>query len=509
MITVQLAFAAALVAALAVTPKVRAVGRRFGLTDQPSERKLHQRAVPRIGGVALFIAFLFPFFLLFLLRDHSEAAKLIFADQRMPCIFLGAALMFLLGLLDDIRGGLSFKIKFAGQLLAAGLLYACGIKINLITNPLGGSIELGLLSLPATAFWFVLVINAINLIDGLDGLAAGICLFASLSMLLVCAAGGQVAQAVAFAALAGASAGFLRYNFNPASIFMGDSGSYFLGCCLAALSISGTMKGQVATVLLMPVIALGVPLIDALWAPVRRFAAGQQLFQPDMRHIHHRIVELGFTQRKAVLLIYAMTIALGICAVILVHSQNETSALILFFMGAGGIAAARALRLSGLITVRKVSSWAWSLGSEMDFSLEGRFFRSQQFEIAQAASVEQLWEEVAKTLESLEFDRAEFNCLIGPSGERCFQWERGGMDVQRERMLRVELPLHDCGPDGTCRLLGSLLLLKDMGREPVGGNIFKRIGMLRKTMISSLANLHGSADGERGRTASHGHGAWY
>jgi UDP-GlcNAc:undecaprenyl-phosphate GlcNAc-1-phosphate transferase len=502
MITVQLAFAAALIAALAVTPKVRAVGERFHLTDQPSERKLHQRAVPRIGGAALIAAFLFPFLLLFLLRERSEAAKLVFADRRMPCIFLGAALMFLLGLLDDIRGGLSFRIKFAGQLLAAALLYFCGIRIDLITNPFGGSLELGLLSLPATLFWFVLVINAINLIDGLDGLAAGVCLFASLSMLLVCAAGGHVAPAVAFAALAGAAAGFLRYNFNPASIFMGDSGSYFLGCCLAALSISGTMKGQVATALLMPVIALGVPLIDALWAPVRRFAAGQRLFQPDMRHIHHRLVQLGCTQRKAVLLIYAMTIVLGSCAVILVHSQNETSALILFFMGAAVVAAARLLRLSGLITVRKVSSWARSIGSEMDFSLEGRLFLSRQFEIAQAASVEQLWEEVASTLESLDFDRAEFTFQARPSEECCFQWERGGTAVQRELMLRVELPLHDCGPDGGCRRLGSLLLLKDMSREPSDGNLFKRIGMLRKNMVSALAKIQHSAGGRQKRTLS-------
>lgn len=503
MLTVQLAFVTAFIAALAVTPKVRAVGERLNLTDQPSERKMHQRAMPRIGGAALLLAFLFPFLLLFLLRSYSEAAKLVFADRRMPCILFGAVLMFLIGLLDDIRGGLSFKIKFAGQLLAAALLYSCGIKINLITNPFGGSLELGLLSLPVTAFWFVLVINAINLIDGLDGLAAGISLFASLSMLLVCAAGGHVAPAVAFAALAGAAAGFLRYNFNPASIFMGDSGSYFLGYCLAALSISGTMKGQVATALLMPVIALGVPLIDALWAPVRRFASGQRLFQPDMRHIHHRLVQLGFTQRKAVLLIYAMTIALGFCAVILVHSQNETSALILFFMGAGGVAAARSLRLSGIITVRKMSSWARSIGSELDFSLESRFFLSQQFEIAQAPSVEQLWEEVAKTLESLDVDRAEFTCAAWPSEACCFQWERGGTAVQRELMLRVELPLHDCGPDGVCRLLGSLLLLKDMGREPTNANIFKRIGILRKNMVSALTKIQQTSGGRQERTAAH------
>ena len=183
--------------------------------------------------------------------------------------------------------------------------YAGGIQIGVVYLPGVGELALGWLSLPLTVFWFLLILNALNLIDGLDGLAAGITLFVALTLLIVWSSPSNLIVALALAALAGASLGFLRYNFHPASIFLGDSGSYFLGYNLAALSILGSLKSEAAVAILIPIIALGVPVIDALWSPVRRFILGQRIFTPDRDHIHHRLLKLGYTHRRAVLMLYA------------------------------------------------------------------------------------------------------------------------------------------------------------------------------------------------------------
>ncbi|MCI5130787.1 MAG: undecaprenyl/decaprenyl-phosphate alpha-N-acetylglucosaminyl 1-phosphate transferase, partial [Candidatus Electrothrix sp. EH2] len=214
--------------ALAFTPLIRRFALHFALTDNPSARKMHSEKIPRVGGVALFSSFFLPFLLQLFFRQYDQQNS---ADHFF---FAGAVLIFLLGLWDDIQE-LNFSLKIFGQILIIVVVYSGGLRITAVTTPFGPDFSIGFLSLPLTVFWFLLVINAVNLIDGLDGLAAGICLFVSLSMLFVCTVNGQQTAALAFAALAGALVGFLRYNFHPASIFMGDSGSYFLGYCLAAL----------------------------------------------------------------------------------------------------------------------------------------------------------------------------------------------------------------------------------------------------------------------------------
>ena len=355
MVIVLFIFVTASLASLVLTPVIRHLALHFDLTDKPSARKIHSERIPRLGGVALFTSFFLPFLFLLLFSRYNSTAQTFFADSTHLCFATGALLIFLLGLLDDIRE-LYFLLKVIGQLLISVFVYYCGFKITVITTPFGTDIATGFFSLPLTIFWFLLVINAINLIDGLDGLAAGICLFVSLSMLFVCMVSGRITAALAFAALAGSLIGFLRYNFHPASIFMGDSGSYFLGYCLAALSIGGTIKGQVATALLIPIIALGVPLMDTLWAPVRRFINGQALFQPDNKHIHHRLVKLGLTHRRAVLTLYFLTVLLGISSMLLVHAQNESSALIIFVLGIGLIGLIHYLSDSKLLNIHNVAS---------------------------------------------------------------------------------------------------------------------------------------------------------
>ncbi|RWX52039.1 UDP-GlcNAc:undecaprenyl-phosphate GlcNAc-1-phosphate transferase [Candidatus Electrothrix marina] len=492
-------FVAACLVSLVLTPAVRQLALHFDLTDKPSARKMQSRNIPRIGGIALFCSFFLPFLFLLVFFRQSLAAQELFADSGILCFVTGAVLIFLLGLLDDIRD-LSFLFKIFGQLLIAIFVYSCGFQITTVTTPFGADFSIGFLSLPLTVFWFLLVINAINLIDGLDGLAAGICLFVSLSMLFVCIVNGRLTAAFAFAALAGALVGFLRYNFYPASIFMGDSGSYFLGYCLAALSIGGTIKGQVATAMLIPIIALGVPLMDTLWAPLRRFINGQSMFQPDNKHIHHRLVKLGFTHRRAVLTLYVLTVLLGISSMLLVHAQNDISALILFVLGFGLVGLLRYLSDSDLFNIHNIASWARDLTDETGISIQRRLFLQYQRRIVSASDPEILWEAVCVSLEMLKFDYAEFHFIEQQAAvargrsRRRFSWTAEGEDKvspdSRESFLRIELPIHNVLADKAgVRNFGTLLLMKDMRHAATEPYLLKRVEQLRRSMIACLEKL--------------------
>ncbi|MCI5141572.1 MAG: undecaprenyl/decaprenyl-phosphate alpha-N-acetylglucosaminyl 1-phosphate transferase [Candidatus Electrothrix sp. ATG1] len=503
MVTFLFFFLAACLTSFALTPAVRRLALRFDLTDTPSDRKVHSGKIPRIGGVALLGSFFLPFLLFFLyllvFRREILTEQYFVIGNNINSFVAGAVLIFLLGLWDDIRG-LNFSFKIIGQLLVAVLIYHCGIRITAVTTPFGPGFAIGVLGLPLTVFWFLLVINAINLIDGLDGLAAGICLFVSFSMLFVCIVNGRSTSALAFAALAGALIGFLRYNFYPASIFMGDCGSYFLGYCLAALSIEGAIKGQVATAMLIPVIALGVPLIDTLWAPLRRFINGQSMFRPDNKHIHHRLVKLGFTHQRAVLTLYVVTVLLGISSMLLVHAQNETSALILFVLGIGLIGVLRYLADSDLFNIRAVSSWARDLRDEAGISTQRRLFFQHQCRIASASDPEKLWEAVCGSLEALEFDYAEFHfieqqaAITTGRSRRRFSWaaeeKDRGVPAHQELLLRIELPIHNFFIDRRDVLnFGTLLLMKDMRHEATEPYLLKRVEQLRRSMVDALEKI--------------------
>ncbi len=497
MTTVLFTFIAALLCALAATPLVKKIALHYGLVDNPSGRKVHEKAVPRIGGIAIFLSFLFPFGLLFLARQQSEAAQLLYADTRITGFLAGAALIFLVGLVDDIKN-LSSLTKLIGQILAAFAAYSWGLQITVITVPFTDGLSLGFLALPATIFWFVLVMNAINLVDGLDGLAAGICLFVCLAMLFVCVVNNRIIEALAFASLAGTLIGFLRYNFNPASIFMGDSGSYFLGYCLAALSIAGFIKGQVATAMLIPIIALGVPLIDTLWTPLRRFVLGRKMFDPDQGHLHHRLIRLGYTQRRVVLLIYGVTIILGVGAIALVHAQNDAAALILFVLGIGVIFLTRYLGVADVFTMRRMLNWVQDVSDEAGVSHDRRSFFNHQVQISKASDLDSLWAAVSRSLASLDFDCAEF-CFFGsqPSSgtnvkQQIFNWHRSddfdSTILTRSCLLKIELPLH-CIDKTERQSFGTLLLIKDMSKDPASHYTLKRVEHLRRTMVASLMKL--------------------
>jgi len=208
-----------------------------------------------------------------------------------------------------------------------------------------------------TVFWFILFINAVNIVDGLDGLAAGIVVFASLVMVILSILQDDFLSAIFFAAMAGAALGFLRYNFNPASIFLGDGGSYFLGYSIAAFSIMGSVKSQVSVALLIPLLALGIPLFDTLLSPLRRFLLGKKLFQPDAAHFHHRLLEKGLTARNAVYVIYLITLFLCIISIAIVNIRDERAGLFVIVLGAAAVIFVRKLGYFEYFGSKKIYSW--------------------------------------------------------------------------------------------------------------------------------------------------------
>src|SRR5438874_419385 len=307
--TAVTAFVLALVIAALLTPNLRRFAEAHGLLDEPKDsRRIHRRAVPRIGGLAVVAAFYAP--LLGLLLYETDLGRLFYENGvRGMSLLLGGFAIAALGLYDDLRGANAWQ-KFALQFGVAGALWSCGYRIEQVSLP-GGALELGLFALPLTLVWVVGLINAMNLIDGLDGLAGGVALCAVLTNLVVSIVRGQPIMTLCMAALAGALIGFLFYNFNPASIFLGDTGSLFLGYVLAVSSIRTHQKSSAVVSLLVPVVALAVPIVDTALAMGRRALTGRPMFSGDRDHIHHRLLGLGLSQRQVVLVLYGASIVLG------------------------------------------------------------------------------------------------------------------------------------------------------------------------------------------------------
>jgi UDP-GlcNAc:undecaprenyl-phosphate/decaprenyl-phosphate GlcNAc-1-phosphate transferase len=308
-----LTFAAAVVIGLVVTPLVRGVAHRLGLLDLPGGRKVHRVPVPRLGGVAMAIAFGVAIALATLVSpDLGATAGL--RPNRAPAILAGVSVLVMVGIIDDARG-MPALVKLVLQIAAASIAWWLGLSIEILHLP-WGMVQLGALSLPLTVAWIVAVINAVNLIDGLDGLAAGVALTVLGAFGLLAAADRVDPTLPLIAATAGAAVGFLAYNLHPASIIMGDTGSMFLGFVIAAFGISLTQDGVNPVAPWVPIIALAVPILDTIWAIIRRTARGDPLFVADAGHIHHQLLRRGLSQRDAMLILTAASAAFATLAVL-------------------------------------------------------------------------------------------------------------------------------------------------------------------------------------------------
>lgn len=480
-----------------LTPLVARAAVRWRVLDKPSDRKVHKRPIPRAGGVAVGAAFIVT--LSAAIAAHWSGLSAQPIDPRMGVLLLGGILTLALGLTDDVRG-ISARWKLAAQVGIALLSFAGGIQIERVFLPPFGHIEVGWLSMPLTVFWFLLILNALNLIDGLDGLASGIALFVALTLLIVWQSPSNLVVAMALAALAGATLGFLRYNFHPASIFLGDSGSYFLGYNLAALSMMASMKSEAAIAILIPIIALGVPVMDALWAPVRRFILGQRIFTPDRDHIHHRLLKLGYTHRRAVLMLYGITVLMGLVALSLVHARNDRAALLLVLVGSGVIFGIRWLGYLPFIHRERVVGWLGTVSDELGLRRSRRSFLECQAMIASAPNLDNLWGGIAAAAQFLKLDACELRVertLAGPS-PLLFRHRRDGAGgfVDALDVLRISLPV----VDGEERL-GSLSIRHEVGPGLNDRYLLRRIDQLHGSVVESLRRLRRGVSNESGDAA--------
>lgn len=301
-------FLVALAVTFVLTPVVKNFAIRIGAVDKPDARKVHHGLIPRLGGLAIYVGFMV-----------SVIATIGFTYE-MVGIMLGATFLIAVGIADDVYS-LPPKVKLLGQIIAAAIpVVIFNINIEWIDVPRLGIIYLPeIISLPLTIFWIIGFVNTVNLIDGLDGLAAGIATIASIAIALLAFQMGQWVAAAAMVAMTGACLAFLQYNFNPAKIFMGDTGSMFLGYIISAVSVMGSMKTVATAVLIVPLLALAVPITDTLLAIVRRKSSGVPIFSPDKNHLHHRLLAKGLNQKQVVLVMYALTAFFSCTALIVIH----------------------------------------------------------------------------------------------------------------------------------------------------------------------------------------------
>ena len=372
MLKYLIVFFAASLCSLALTPLVRSFARRLGAMDLPEERKIHSQPMPRLGGLSIFISYYlvlavasrFDFF-------HFPAD--FFRTEHHAWIFLATGLVLGIGIVDDFRR-LPPALKFLVQAMAGLIVALFCYKVEVVSLPFG-TLSLGIWAIPLTVFWIVAVINAINLLDGLDGLASGTAFIVCITMFAISLVGQNIGVALVSFILAGSTLGFLRYNFHPASIFLGDSGAYFLGFNLALLSLQSSLKGTTTFAILIPVLALGLPMMDTSLAMVRRllkslhimevdseknvvkffYLDGWSMFRADRGHIHHRLLDMGFTHKKAVILLYAISAILGGLVLSSVYLRSFNQALLIT---AVGIAAYVGIRKLGYKEVQVLSNGA-------------------------------------------------------------------------------------------------------------------------------------------------------
>ena len=325
---IAIAFLLGLVTAFVVTPFSMRIAKKYGAIDVPNDRRVNKKPMPRLGGIAVIAGFFLS--TIYLLISMSIEGKLVLFEEDMLWLklvgfFVGIIILGITCFIDDTKGIHSLT-KLIVQIVAALIVVACGIRIENFEIPfLNGQAELNIvLSYIITVCWIVGVTNAINLIDGLDGLSSGISLISCISLLIIFTLNGSPLIAIVLiTALGGAISGFLPYNFNPAKTFIGDTGSNFLGFSLAVISILGVAKTYTALVLIAPIIVLALPLFDTLFAIFRRIKNGKSLkavFKADKGHLHHRLMQKGYTQKQAVFILYGITATFGMFAVVLLDS---------------------------------------------------------------------------------------------------------------------------------------------------------------------------------------------
>jgi UDP-GlcNAc:undecaprenyl-phosphate GlcNAc-1-phosphate transferase len=425
-----------------LTSLILRFSKKYGIGQDPSgERKIHSRSIPRLGGIAIFLSVIAT---LSLLLSYDNGITRVFSIHLsdIQVLFIPATMLFLVGLLDDLRG-LNPWFKLSAQLIAALLCFWLGLRIELVTNPFSGqAVALGWLALPVTVLWLVGVTNAFNLVDGMDGLAGGLACLISMSVGLMALLNGQILVAVFAVTIVGATLGFLRFNFHPARIFMGDGGSYFLGFLLAALAVRTGEKSSFIVSIAIPLLVLGVPILETGVTILRRLLAGKPLFQADGGHIHHMLLRGGVSHRVIVLVMYLATAVFGLTAFVLVVNRTMGIAVIMVLVSL----------LLALIFTRLGYHEFREFGDLMEraFFFQRRILSNQIFiraaasRLTESRSPAELFNQLVLLFHRLEFCRAQLNVTVAckDSAWRMFNW-----DWSPGESSVADLPGSGC-PDG-------------------------------------------------------------
>jgi len=425
--------------AIITTPMVIRIARWLNIVDTPDVRKVHSRPVPRIGGVAIFLSVMAPVIpVLFAPNLVGESFRLM--QSKLLVVLLATAGMFLVGLLDDIKG-LRVRAKLLAQLAAAMVVCFAGIRVESIAITEGLILHLGWFSWLFTLVWIVGITNAVNLSDGLDGLAAGISAVACGVIAILAVHNGQTVMAVLMLALLGSLLGFLFFNFDPARIFMGDSGSLFLGFTIASASVLCATKTETVVGLALPVLALGIPIFDTLFSMLRRFVERRSLFAPDRSHFHHRLLALGLRQRHAVVTAYVLTLLAAGLGMFMLFTRNAQTIvvfaciLLLLFL---------AFRIVGSVQLRQTIAGVrrkYAISHQKKQEIES--FENIELHFRQARIFEQWWHAVCFAAEKMDFVSGLLPLTRRDGSERTLVWEKADSDVAADDIIKMTVPIRD------------------------------------------------------------------
>lgn len=414
-------FLASLAVSFLVTRYVRDQAlRRGGKIRRLRERDVHTNPVPRVGGVAVFLSVIT---VVGALIAFSRFGR--FFDPRLVIsLLLPAVLIFLLGLYDDLFT-VGPWLKFAVEVVAAIAVFLAGFRVIELPILLGHR-SLGFAgSLLATVFWVLLITNAFNLVDGLDGLAAGSALFSTLTVVVISLMNGRVMIGLVGLALAGAILGFLRFNFNPATIFLGDSGSLFIGFVLSVLALVGAGKSSTAVAVAIPVVSFGLPILETAISVVRRFLSGQALFAPDRDHIHHKLLERGLSQRQVVVILYGVSAVFGLLSALLLYPGGPTLGVVLFVIGVGIWVGVQHLNYPEFFELHRLARRTLE---QKQVIVNNLAFRRATFRLAKVEGFPELCRVLEETFGGNAFDGFELRSAVLPRS-RLAPFSKGDFDV--------------------------------------------------------------------------------
>jgi len=448
-------FVLAVLFTLLVTPRVRALGQRLRAYGKGHDGQ-EQPQIPRLGGLAVFLATLAVWGAL-LLMPNAVRERFLSEWRTLVTLLVPGTLVMLAGVYDDVVGATP-RQKLILETLAAGIVWLAGFRI--VSLPfLGYHLHSSLLSFALTALWIIAVTNALNLIDGLDGLAAGVAFFVTVSVFVVSLIQGNHFVCILAITLAGALLGFLRFNFAPATIFLGDSGSLFLGFVLASLAIHTSQKSSTLLAIVVPFVAFGLPLLDTSLTVIRRFLSGHPLLLADHDHIHHRLLQNKLTLRVAVLGLYALAALFSLGSLLIIQSTGSLVALVAVLAGASAWFLTGGLRYEELSELNVYVSRA--MHSQRRVLANQILIRKASRQLEEAASLEESWQVLASTLGDLDFDGVMCQFSQWPIGRApsLAGWSQNGEGSSNESW-NVSVPLR-AGE----KVLGELRLWRALGKD--------------------------------------------